>query len=918
MGRGHHQQAGQPAPANVAYNLINSIRSRLEIPWKDVCKQLSYGKRCEINLNKRGIGPNNAALIASIVGLFRQGPLEQQCTAVEAAHLMDLTRPDAWTIDDYGRVLSVFDRAELLAALEEHAPAFAAHLSGAAQRHDQTRHGAARSGGVPSPKEAQLIGREAILRRLANTLSQPDRQLLTVVGTGGVGKTQLALHLASRINHLFSGCYFADLAAFRQPEQMLAAIAHSVLPQSAGRYGANRSLLDILVDTLYDRPALLVLDNLEQLLRDSGSQAEIRRIIQALLDRCSQLKVLITSRQPLNLPGELPYNLKPLTIDAATTELDSIPAVLLFVKRARQKDLDFAPEPEHLASIAAICRRLDGIPLAIELAAARVRHTGIPISLIARLEALGADMEATGDQPARQQTMRATIAWSYDLLSREEQTLFKRLAVFVGPWSLAAAAAVCFEGRSSADHVLNALARLVDKSLIQPQPGRGDQAWYSLYEMLREYGLEQLAGDQATAIRQRHANYYLELAETLGNAIRGERRKEVLAALEDAHLNMGQAMAWLIDQREYELAGRLGAALAHFWSVRGYAREEYATLATILNAGAGQMSPGLVGAVRFAAGWIADTLGNYANAQIHYDECHTLRAQLNDRPGLAYLLYAQGRLARSRGNFTEAEGYLSACLGLVDSTTDPWLTAAALGIQGFVQTWLSRPDAAERSLKQSYQLVKQLVRDPDLEAAVLTNLGNLCARQGEYHSARDYLEQAKTIYSQLGNWAEAAICLNNLVATTSDQGHTEDAFAYLDELFPLLRELGHKVRLVYWHLNRGELLIKEQRLEEARRDSQRGLTLADDCGDWMLMGFALDSLACIQALEGLCDQAAQLLGAADSCYDTSMTRPYEPLRQLAGQLLDQLLEPSAQAALRQSGRLVSVQRALELSSARSG
>ncbi len=435
-----------------------------------------------------------------------------------------------------------------------------------------------------------LVGREHEEAAVSHLVQRQDVRLLTLTGPPGIGKTRLALQVAAGLNATFAdGVVFVGLAAIQDPTLVLAALAQALGVHDMG----DQPLHETLAVYLRDRRLLLVLDNFEQVVAAAPLLAD-------LLASCPKLAILVTSRTVLRLRGEQEFTVPPLALPDPShllppEELMQYAAVALFMQRARAVKPPFALTPTLAATVAAICQRLDGLPLAIELAAAKVRVLPPP-HLLARLERrLPMLTSGARDLPERQQTMRATLAWSEDLLSVEEQWLFRRLAVFVGGFTLEAAEAVCAAPAGAEPlgrGVLEGLERLVDQSLVQQQmvgqdgadeEEGGGEAYFRLLYVIREYALERLeasaggaggqVGQEAEALRRAHAVYYLGLVEERALATVQPEGAAWMERLEREHDNFRAALAWAREQGEAELGLRLAGSLGPFWDVRGYRTE---------------------------------------------------------------------------------------------------------------------------------------------------------------------------------------------------------------------------------------------------------------------------------------------------------------------------------------------------------
>jgi predicted ATPase/DNA-binding CsgD family transcriptional regulator len=423
-----------------------------------------------------------------------------------------------------------------------------------------------------------LIGRDDEMAGVASTVRREQARLVTLTGPGGVGKTRLAIAVASQVRQDFpGGVWFVGLAPVTEPALVAAAVAQVLGVRDAG----EEPLVTRLTAFLRDKRALLVLDNFEHV-------AEASPLIPELLTACPALSILVTSRVRLRLTAEREHAVPPLSLpgrdgeapqgrENVDTLLARSEAVRLFVERAQAVQEDFALSDANAAAVAAICRRLDGLPLAIELAAARVKVLAPP-ALLTRLERRLPLLTGGGrDLPTRQRTMRDAIAWSYELLPEEDQRLFRRLAVFVGGFTLQAAEAVCPIADASLHGVLNGIATLVDNSLLRREDGPGGETRYQMLETVREYALEQLAADgeaeEAEDLGRRHARFFLDFAECVGPLVDGADQRAAVASLDADGANLRAAIGWAIAHEESALALRMTWAMWSYWFTRGRFRE---------------------------------------------------------------------------------------------------------------------------------------------------------------------------------------------------------------------------------------------------------------------------------------------------------------------------------------------------------
>ena len=507
------------------------------------------------------------------------------------------------------------------------------------------------------------------MEAVADEVCRADVQLLTLTGPGGVGKTRLALAAAERaVPHFADGVVFVDLAPLRAAHLVPAAIARHLGMDERDPV----PLPERLAAALGRRQQLLVLDNFEHLL-------PARTGVLALLVACPRLVVLATSRAPLRVRGEREYRIAPLEVPTEATEWS--PATALFLDRARAAGADLGSDPETLALVAEICRRLDGLPLAIELAAAWARLLPLD-SLRSRLERrLPLLVDGPRDLPDRQRTMRDTIAWSYDLLAPVEQRQFRGLCLFVGGFTLEAAEALVSEDDLS-DGLLE-LAALVDRSLLLRQPA--PEPRFVILETLREFGMERLATlGESDAASRRHAAYFLALAE---RALRDAAGPAWAARLEREHGNLRAALAWALAAGEPEIALRLTAVLWRFWNERGYLGEGRHWLRDALDLAAG--SSGIDPHTRLDALIGAATLavdqGAYDEAETRTLEAVSLARVSGRASGLAAALTTHGLVARERGQYEAAARHYEEAGAIARAAGDRLGEGVALAGLGYVR-----------------------------------------------------------------------------------------------------------------------------------------------------------------------------------------------------------------------------------------
>jgi predicted ATPase/DNA-binding SARP family transcriptional activator len=639
---------------------------------------------------------------------------------------------------------------------------------------------------LPIPATA-LIGRDADLAAVKAALAA--HRLVTLVGPGGGGKTRLALAAAADLLPAHpDGVWFVGLAPLAAPEQVLAAVAGAI----GVRESPGRALREALVARLAERAALVVLDNCEHL-RDACAELAAALVAAPVAADGSGVRLLATSRMPLGVAGELAWRVPSLRVpDAEVSErspvaLVAVPAVRLFVERVRQHQPAFALSERNGRAVAAITRRLDGIPLALELAAARA-NVLTAAQLAERLDdALG--LLTSGDRaaPPRQQTLRATLEWSYRLLTPSQRALLDRLSVFAGGCALDAVEAVCAASPAS---VLDDLAALAAHSLVQVTTG-DDAARYRLLETVRQFAAERLAADGEMAERQRrHAGHYLALAEREVELLSGAGQAAALAQLEREHDNLRAALGWALANGEAELGLRLGAALAPFWEARGYFAEGARWLDTLLALpGVEQVAPAVRAGVSFGSGMLSTRLGEHQRARSHFAEALAMARTLGDVRQAARALNALGMVASWSGDAAGALDHFGEATALLRAHGSSTTLANTLNSLGAIHMQLRRHDEAIRHCSEALALARAH-HDRRTMARALSNLAASAHFLGDARGALAYAEEFLAFARELGDRYQLALGLNNVGGFRCHAADPAGALPFLHEALALRRELG--------------------------------------------------------------------------------------------------------------------------------
>jgi predicted ATPase/DNA-binding SARP family transcriptional activator/DNA-binding CsgD family transcriptional regulator len=696
------------------------------------------------------------------------------------------------------------------------------------------------------PPRTSFVGREREMIEVKRSLS--TTRLLTLTGAGGSGKTRLAIEVVrDLVGSYADGVWLIELAPLADPELVPQAVAGALGAQEQ----SGRPLLESLLDTLGDKEMLLLLDNCEHLID------AMARLTTDLLHCCPRTRVLATSRERLGVIGELTWPVPSLSVPGAeeaptVEEIEGYESARLFVDRASMGHPGFELTPENALAVAQVCARLEGMPLAIELAAARIGMLSVG-QISERLDhSLNVLTRSGRTANHRHRTLRSTLDWSYGLLGEPEQALLGKLSAFAGGFTLEAAESVGARGGIEVAEVLELITILVEKSLVVAEESWERGARYRLLEPVRQYAGEKLAASgDAEVVRSRHAEFFLALAEEAEPQLKGPHQVEWLDRLETEHDNLRAALSWALG-RELDLGARMAGALCLFWYTRGYLSEGRTYLEAVVSLDA--LPASVRARVLDGLGWIAEPQGDYERARVAYEESLKLYRRSGDKRGVANALGDLGSLVLDRGDYEQATALL----------------------------------------EESLMLHRELGRGEDI-IGILDSLGVLASAKGDPERSISYFSEALVLSRGSGNVRRTAVSLGNLGLTMLVHGDPAQATVVLDESLVLFREIGDNSNIAIGLLHATLAALAQGDYGRVRVLSEESLELLQRAGDRQHIADCLEIMAGGAGVRGRAHRAARLWGAAEALRE-EIGVPLQPENL-------QLLEPYIAAARRSLGEV---------------
>jgi non-specific serine/threonine protein kinase len=669
-------------------------------------------------------------------------------------------------------------------------------------------------------------------------------RLVTLTSAGGSGKTRLSLQTAAEVIDEYEyGVWFVDLAALNDPALLTATIigALGIKEQS------KKTTEETLIDFLKEKQILILLDNCEQLVHACADLTE------RLLSSCPKLKIIATSREALNCKGETTYRIPPLTIPDPNSnntpeQLTQYESVRLFIERSLVVDPKFRVSNENTRALAEICSRLDGIPLALELAAARTKVLSVE-KIYERLDDRFRFLTG-GKRTAlpRQQTLRALIDWSYDLLTEEEKILWCRLSVFSGGWTLEAAEEICSDETISKSLILDLLSQLTEKSVIIFDESKER---YRILESIKQYGIEKLSDGYAVFFR--HLNHFLELSEKAAPELRSENARFWLDTIDADHSNFISAIDWSVSNEIADKGAIIAAALGDFWNTAGHYSTGIRLNENILHSSGAIDKSSKVKVLTWLCVFKYHQ-GDYEQVRKYSEECLAISKTIGDKKGIAESLHNLGKVSDLKGDSEQARILFEESLAIRKEIGDKNGISDSVQSLGNLSADQGDYEQAKKYFEESFAIKKE-IGDKRGMASNMNNLGCLSTFQGDYEQAKKYHEESLAYNKDIGSKIGIAISTGNLGLIAFNQGDYEHAKKYYEESLFIRKELGNRKGMADYMHNLGGIVYTQGDYEQAKKYFEESLAVRKEIGDRIGMADSMNNLGGVMYTQGDYEQA---------------------------------------------------------------
>ena len=700
-----------------------------------------------------------------------------------------------------------------------------------------------------------FIGRADEIKHAKELLKK--NRLLTLTGTGGLGKTRFSLQVAADlIDDFANGVWFAELAAVSDPVFLPITIINDL----GLKEEQKKTPEETLADYLKDKEILIVLDNCEHIIESCA------KLTENLLLKCPKLKVIATSREALNCIGEQTYRIPPLTLpdpnhENTPEQLIQYESVRLFIERALAVNPKFRVTNENAPALAEVCLRLDGIPLAVELAATRTKILSVE-KIYERLDDRF-NLLTGGKRTAlpRQQTLRALIDWSYDLLSENEKILWSRLSVFSGGWTLEAAEKVCSDETISKNDILELLSQLSEKSVIIYDEIKDR---YRILESLKQYGIEKLSDGKEIFLQ--HLNYFLELSEKAKPELIGENTKFWMHKIEADHNNFISAIEWSVRNENSEKGIITAAALGRFWNITGQYSTGIRIIEIILESAGALCKSSKVNVLNWI-GSFKSSQGDYEQAKKYYEEILIIRKETGDKSGIAGSIHNLGNVALSQGDYEKAKKYYEESLAIYKEIGDKIGIATPILSLGNVALNQGDYEQAKKYYEESL-VIKKEIGNKDGIARSINNLGNLAYYQGDYEQADKYYKESLHICKEIGSKNGIAASISNLGSVASNLGDYELAKKYYEESLAIRKEIGNKNGIAESIKNVGNVAYDQGDYKQSKKLFEESLSIYKEIGYKIGMADSINYLGNAAYRLGEFEKAIKLLSASEKVLES--------------------------------------------------